>query len=115
MKRNIRKSLMVAAIGGLSLFGLTGCFYAEAPEPTAVVATPGVEVVAEPPPPAPYEEPGPPPGVGFIWIGGFYDWDHGHYVWRRGHWDHDHDGRHWEHDRWEHGEHGYVHVRGHWD
>ena len=57
----------------------------------------------------------PPPAVGFVWVGGFWDYGGGHYAWRHGYWGRPGAGYHgWERDRWVHGEHGYVHQRGHW-
>jgi hypothetical protein len=108
MTWNIKKSLLAAAIGALSLGGLTACAYdEEAPAPSTVY-------VATAPPPPVYEEPGPPPAVGFVWINGYYDYDGGHYVWRHGYWDHGRPGQVYVHDQWEHGPHGYYHERGHW-
>src|SRR5882762_4267280 len=78
--------------------------------------------IGTPPPALVYEEPGPPPGAGFVWLQGYWErtpfegacWTHPHYDdyregWQlhEGHWDHeDHDSGHWrDHD----------HGRGHSD
>ena len=119
MKAGMNKSLLALAIGGLSFAGLGGCYYDEpAPPPpgvTVAAPVPGGEVVATAPPPDYVETPPPAPGVGFVWIGGFWDWDGGHYVWRDGRWDRPGPGhRDWVRDRWVHGHGGYVHERGHW-
>ena len=121
MKREIGKKLIAVAIGGMSFLGLSGCIYEgdqPAPPPpgvTVAAPVPGGEVVAQAPPPDQYEDPGPPPAVGFVWVGGFWDYGGGHYVWRHGYWGRPGPGYHgWEHDRWVHTDHGYVHTRGHW-
>src|ERR1022692_998542 len=39
------------------------------------------------PPPPVAERRGPPPGSGFVWIGGYHRWDGGRYVWTPGRWE----------------------------
>lgn len=40
-----------------------------------------------PMPPIPYEEPGPPPVSGLVWIGGAYEWSGGSWAWTAGRWE----------------------------
>jgi hypothetical protein len=121
MKRKLATSLIAMAAGGLGFMSLGGCVYEDGPAPpppgvTVVAPVPGGDVVATAPPPDQVEVQPPAPGIGFVWIGGFWDWDGGHYIWRRGYWGRPGPGYHaWEHDRWVAGPHGgYVHQRGHW-
>jgi hypothetical protein len=67
-------------------------------------------------PPAPvYERPGPPPGRGFVWIGGYQRWDGARYAWVPGHYERPpHPGAHWVAHRYVHRHGGYVFVEGHW-
>jgi hypothetical protein len=67
-------------------------------------------------PPAPiYERPGPPPGRGFVWIGGYHNYVDGHYVWVPGYWGRPpYPGARWMAHRWVHRRGGYVLVQGHW-
>jgi len=67
------------------------------------------------PPPPIVERRGPPPGAGFVWIGGYHRWDGGHYVWVPGRWDRPpHPGARWVAHRWEHRGDGYVFHEGYW-
>ena len=43
--------------------------------------------IGTPPPPLVYEEPGPPPGAGFIWMEGYWMPAGHRYRWVRGHWE----------------------------
>jgi hypothetical protein len=67
------------------------------------------------PPPVVVEHPGPPPGVGFVWIPGYHRWDGGRYVWVPGRYDRPpHPHARWEPHRWEHRHGGWVMHEGHW-
>ncbi len=67
------------------------------------------------PPPVVVEHPGPPPGAGFVWVGGYHRWDGGRYVWVPGHYDRPpHPGAHWRPGRWEHRHDGYRWHEGRW-
>jgi len=138
MLKQIGTKGLAAALGLLG-FGIMGCevdtvvyephprrevvVEEEPPPPPAgevVVQGPGYavegDVVVDAPPEVRYEDPGPPPAVGFVWVGGFWDRRDGHYVWVRGHWDRPPAGRrHWTVAHWEHRGNGYVRIEGHWD
>lgn len=43
-------------------------------------------VVQQPPPPAPVEVEVNPPGPGYVWVGGEWDWGGENWVWEGGHW-----------------------------
>ncbi len=67
-------------------------------------------------PPAPIvERPGPRPGAGFVWIGGYHRWDGGRYVWVPGRWDRPpRPHARWVAPHYTHRRGGYVFVEGHW-
>jgi hypothetical protein len=82
------------------------------PPPTA-----GETIVSDEAPPPPMTETvvGVAPGPDYIWIGGYWGWDHGRRVWMRGRWDHPpRHGAVWIAPRWEHRGGHYVFVRGYW-
>lgn len=58
--------------------------YVPAPQP---IYQPAPIVVQEAPPPVQFERPGPPPGAGFVWVGGYWDREGPRWVWRPGHYD----------------------------
>ncbi|MGA2728737.1 MAG: hypothetical protein ABSE96_13060 [Terracidiphilus sp.] len=67
-------------------------------------------------PPAPIvEHPGPPPGAGFVWVGGYHRWDGARYIWVPGHYDHPpRPHAVWVQHHWVHRHGGWVLVEGHW-
>ncbi len=94
------KKFALAALLGLSLL------------PAAAFAQVYVRVA---PPAAVVEHPGPPPGAGYEWVGGYHRWDGSHYVWVNGHYDRPpHHGAHWVPAHWAHRNGGYILVEGHW-
>ncbi|WP_263357316.1 hypothetical protein [Acidicapsa ligni] len=74
------------------------------------------QVVVQIRPPAPvYERRGRPPGVGYIWIGGYQRWDGRRYVWTPGRWDRPpRRGARWIAPRWERRRGRYVFHDGRW-
>ncbi len=89
---NARKSaLAIVLLGAGALVGCGGGYYSGS-------------VVVGPPPPEPYYGAvGYAPGPGYVWLGGYYDLDGGHWRWREGHWGrrpHPHD--EWVRPYWEH-------------
>lgn len=91
------------------------------PPPVAVAGPPGpppgaVEIYADvaPPPPV-HEVVVARPGPDYLWINGFYAWDHGRHVWRAGHWERPPHGRAaWVEPRWERRGGRYVFIDGYW-
>jgi len=74
----------------------------------------GVVVVA-PPPPRPELHRTPCPGIGFVWIDGYWAWQGGRHVWIGGRWDRPPHGHHrWVAPRWEHRRGGYFFIDGCW-
>lgn len=66
-------------------------------------------------PPAPQQEVyGPPPSPGYIWIGGFWNWNLGRHIWIGGHWSAPRPGHYWEPHRWERHGQGWRMNEGHW-
>ena len=116
--RKLSRSI-VYLLSGCALTGLgTGCVV-ERPRREVVVEEPApapdAEVVVEAPPPPRVEIVGVAPGPDFIWIGGFWGWDHGRYVWREGRWGHGpYRGARWEGGHWDHVRGGHVWVEGRW-
>ena len=67
------------------------------------------------PPPPVYERRGPPPGEGYVWIGGHQHYDRDHYVWSAGRYDRPpHRGDRWVPSRYERRHGQYVEIEGHW-
>jgi hypothetical protein len=120
MLRKLGHSLLVAAIAGTSLGGLSGCIVREEPAPVTVTPAPPPpaqdEVVVQSPPPAEIvETPPPAPDPTFVWVGGFWGWNGYRYVWHRGYWHRPPYGhRYWVHEHWERGPRGYIFIGGHW-
>ena len=58
--------------------------------PTAIAAPSSAQIsvyIGAPPPPIRYEEYGPTPGPGFVWVDGYWQPVGHHYRWVRGRWD----------------------------
>jgi hypothetical protein len=70
--------------------------------------------VAAPPPAPLVEQYGAPPVVGYVWLGGYWNWAGGRHVWVRGHWEAPRAGYRWVPHRWEHQSGGWRLARGHW-
>ena len=75
---------LMLVCGGVSGLALTGCFHEHKtvyrePAPTYVV-------VREMPQAPIVEDRGYPPGGGYVWIDGYWQWAGGRYVWERGRW-----------------------------
>jgi hypothetical protein len=111
--RLVRSALLVAALGA----ALAGCVVA----PVAPVApAPGYgygyggEVVGVAPPPPQVEYMGPPPAVGYVWIGGYWGWHGGRHVWNAGHWEAPRAGYHWVPHAWVREGNGWRLHDGHW-
>lgn len=88
----LRLTRLAAAAAVVSL---AGCIVAPLPPHHG-------EVVVGVPPPADVVEVVPPaPVLGYIWIGGFWNWIGGRHVWVRGHWAPPRPGYRWAPHRWE--------------
>jgi hypothetical protein len=97
---------LIRLAAALSLAALGGCIVAPAPyggEVIVGVPAPVVEVVP------------PPPAVGYIWIGGFWNWIGGRHVWVHGRWDAPRPGWRWAPHRWEPMSGGYRQHGGRWE
>ena len=74
----------------------------------------GGPVVVAPPPPV-VETYGVAPGPGFVWVGGYWNWEAGRHVWVGGRWEHPPGvGYRWEPHRWVREGDGWHLSRGHW-
>lgn len=80
----------------------------------AISAVPAsAQVYVQIAPPAPIVETVPaPPGSGYVWLHGHYNWNGNRYVWVGGHYER-HAGQYCE-GHWRHDGHGYIWVDGHW-
>ncbi len=108
----LRASLLLTALA-LSLVA-AGCYV----RPVAGVGVEGEFEVDGPPPPVQEETVVDSPGPGYVWIGGFWDWDVGvhHYVWTPGRWDHPpHAEARWVAPHYELRGGRHYFRRGHWD
>lgn len=66
----------------------------------------------QPPPPVQVENPG--ARGGYVWVGGYYQWNAGAYAWVPGHWERERRDMIWQPGRWElQGDH-YVWIEGQW-
>ncbi len=74
----------------------------------------GAIVTVAPPPPEQelYDRP---PVVGYIWIGGFWNWIGGRHVWVGGHWEAPREGYRWAPHTWVRVDGGYRLNEGHWE
>jgi hypothetical protein len=73
------------------------------------------EVIGVAPPPPQAEVYGPPPVVGQIWIGGYWNWVGGRHVWAPGYWSAPRPGHYWVPHRWAPVPGGWRHEPGHWE
>ena len=72
--------------------------------------------IGTPPPAVVYEDPGPPPSPGFVWIDGYWAPNGRHYRWVRGHWERaPYEGAYWSHPHYDHYREGWQMHEGHWD
>ena len=83
---------------------------------TLLPAASFAQVVVRIGPPPPVEEHrGPPPGRGYIWLGGHQHYDRDHYVWTPGRYERPpHDGARWVPTRYVRRNGAYVEIEGHW-
>lgn len=105
-----RRLLLAAALGAPVL---TGCVVAPV-EPRPVSYSEPYYVNTAPPP-AQYEQVGPPPAVGYVWIGGYWAWQLSRYVWIGGHWEAPRAGHHWQPHAWYRGDRGWYPRYGRWE
>ena len=102
-----RKVNTLVLAGVLALAGAEGCL----PHPPGSVI-----VVARRPPPPHREGMGPPPGPGYVWIGGYWTWRANTFVWVVGQWVPIPPGhRYWVAGHWVHARRGWYFVEGYWE
>ncbi len=100
MKKSIKVALLAPAC--IALTGLLAQSLSAAPILANISLNIGIDAG---PPPAPREVMVASPGPGYVWLGGYWDGQPGHYQWNRGHWDRPPQGRtrwnapHWDKDR----------------
>jgi len=72
-------------------------------EPAVIVPPPVVriEYTGEAPPPPRFEQPGPAPVAGQVWLGGYWTWTNGHHEWIPGRWESPRPGHYWVPYRWQ--------------
>lgn len=88
------KLLLTALAGATILVG--GCAVVPVDDPYY-----DAPVVRVAPPPPQYEYVGTPPVIGYIWIGGYWNWIGTRHVWVPGRWEAPRPGYHWAPHRWE--------------
>ena len=86
---------------------------------TAIVAPSSAQIsvyIGTPPPAIRYEERGPIPGPGFVWVEGYWVPNGHHYKWVQGRWDRPpYEGAYWSHPHYDHYREGWQMHEGHWD
>lgn len=90
----LRFSKSAAAMGLVLSLAMGACVV----EPARVSV--GLPVVTVAPPAPVVETYGQPPAVGYVWLGGYWNWVGGRHVWVGGHWEPPHPGYRWEPHRW---------------
>lgn len=103
--RNLRSGAALCLAAAL----LAGCIVAPVGPPR------GEYVVGVAPPPPSVEVYGPPPVIGYLWIGGFWNWIGGRHVWVGGHWEAPRPHHRWVPHRWEPISGGWRLNPGRWD
>ena len=53
--------------------------------------------------------------TGYVWVPGYWHWEHGHHVWVKGHSVRERHGYHWTAHRWEERDKRWHFEVGHWD
>ena len=72
--------------------------------------------IGTPPPAIRYEERGPMPGQGYVWIEGYWQPQGHHYRWVQGRWERPpYEGAYWSHPHYDHYREGWQLHEGHWD
>lgn len=104
------KTIRLAAVAAFSLAALAGCVVAPmGPDPYYYDGT----VTVAPPAPR-VEYPGAAPAVGYVWLGGFWNWSGGHHVWVPGRWEAPRRGQAWVQPRWQQQGSGWRREGGYW-
>ena len=115
--KEYRRWVCAVALAPLLVAGLAACVVAPAQPYYAAQPVPydAGPVVAVAPPAPQVEYVGPPPIVGQVWIGGYWNWVGGRHVWVGGHYAAPpHAGYHWVPHRWvQEGGNWRLH-QGHW-
>jgi hypothetical protein len=106
MKTTFKNLLVTAGVAGLMFSG-------------TALADISINVGIEGPPPPPRREvivESSRPGPDYVWVGGFWDGQPGHYSWSAGHWDRPpHAHASWMAPHWDRGPDGHYHqVSGQW-
>ena len=111
------RRFIIAAAAALAT--LSGCVVAPLGGPYRPMPTP-----FEPGPPGPYVNMAPPPpqyevisiapALGYVWIGGYWNWYLGRHAWIGGRWALPPAGHHWVPYRWERGQGGWQQHQGYW-
>jgi hypothetical protein len=104
------RAVLTGAAVSITALSLSACVVA--PLPGYYESGPVVNVA---PPPPQGEVIGVAPAVGYIWIGGFWNWVGGRHVWVHGHWDAPRPGYRWAPHRWEQAPGGWRMHPGHWE
>lgn len=105
----MKGKLLLTALTGVTML-VGGCAVVPVDDPYY-----NAPVVRVAPPPPRYEYVGTPPVVGYIWIGGYWNWVGARYIWVPGRWEAPRPGYYWAPHRWERqGEHWRSHG-GRWE
>lgn len=93
---------------------LSGCYVMPVGYPRGGYAPAPGEMIDAAPPPAQYEVAPVAPALGYVWIGGYWNWQLGRHVWVGGRWALPPAGHYWVPHRWERGSRGWSAHPGYW-
>jgi hypothetical protein len=104
----MKRRMVALALAFAPAIAMVGC--------VVVPARPyyGGEVVEVAPPAPQVEYVGPPPVVGYLWLGGYWAWRGGRHEWVPGHWEAPRAGYHWVPHGWAREGNGWRFHEGHW-
>jgi hypothetical protein len=110
--------MMPVVLAGPLMFSLASCAI-EVPTHEVMMegGRPGEEIYVREEPPPPREEVviGVAPGPSYIWVGGYWSWNHSNWYWVQGRWaSRPRPNATWTPGRWERNERGHVWVSGRW-
>jgi hypothetical protein len=114
MRSQLHRLIVSTGLAAATLLGAAGSSSAQPRDRRH--NPPDVDAAPREAPPAPRAEPHDARKVGFVWIGGRWDWNRRErrWDWLPGRWDRERRGKHWREGRWEQRDGVYVLVDGDW-
>jgi YXWGXW repeat-containing protein len=114
MRSQLHRLIVSTGLAAATLLGAAGSSFAQPRDHRH--NPPDVDAAPREAPPVPRAEPHDARRVGFVWIGGRWDWNRRErrWDWLPGRWEREHRGKHWREPRWEQRDGVYVLVDGDW-